>query len=113
VRPGDAILTLDRERLREATLDDADLMREILAALIDDTSRQIEFLEAAVRHQDAQQCARLAHYSKGACANVGADAAAALLADIETRAAECDFAKCGASLQALGEEIVRLRAEAR
>jgi HPt (histidine-containing phosphotransfer) domain-containing protein len=104
--------TLDRERLRDITLDDADLMREIVAALIDDTSRQIELLDAAIRNQDGPQCARLAHYSKGACANVGANAAAALLRQIERTAARGEFQQSGVSLQALSREIDQLRAEA-
>ena len=107
----DSTITLDRERLRDITLDDRELMREIVAALIDDTSRQIEFLEAAILHKDGQQCARLAHYSKGACANVGANAAAALLADIERSAGSSEFTRCDTSLHNLAREIERLRSE--
>jgi HPt (histidine-containing phosphotransfer) domain-containing protein len=54
---------------------------------------------------------RLAHYSKGACANVGAQAAAATLLNIERRAAAGDFSGCTASLANLASEVERLRAE--
>jgi HPt (histidine-containing phosphotransfer) domain-containing protein len=108
----DASEVLDRRQLREATLDDDDLMREILHALIDDTSRQIPLLEAAIREKDQQATRRLAHYSKGACANVGARSAAAALENIERTAARRDFDECGASLGKLAEAIDRLRAEA-
>ncbi len=102
---------LDRVQLREVTLDDESLMREILAALIDDTSRQMQLLAAAIEEKNTQRCMRLAHYSKGACANVGANAAAEVLRNIESNAAKGEFDECTTSLAALAEEIDRLRAE--
>jgi HPt (histidine-containing phosphotransfer) domain-containing protein len=108
----DPALILDREQLREITLDDDELMREILEALIDDTSRQIQLLESAIREEDAQKCMRLAHYSKGACANVGANAAAHLCKQIEVDARNGGFLECGNSLAALSRELDLLRAEA-
>jgi len=93
-------------------MDDQELMRELIAALIDDTSRQVLLLEAAIREADPVKCARLAHYSKGACANVGAESAAALLKHIEQRAKGGDFRECRVSLSALVEEMGRLRSEA-
>ncbi len=93
-------------------MDDQDLMREIVSALIDDTSRQIPLLEVAIREGDPVKCARLAHYSKGACANVGAESAADLLRQIEQRAHGGDFQECRVSLAALADEIGRLRSEA-
>lgn len=84
-------------------------MREILAALIDDTSRQIPLLDSAIREENSQKCMRLAHYSKGACANVGANAAATLLKHIEHEAGKGQFPECGLSLAALTLEIERLR----
>ncbi len=108
----DTALVLDREQLREITLDDPDLMREILLALVDDTSRQLVLLDSAIREANAQKCIRLAHYSKGACANVGANAAAALLKEIERNAAARRFDECNSSLAILTREVERLRAEA-
>ncbi len=103
---------LDREQLREITLNDEDLMREILSALIDDTTRQIALLDLAIREGDSQKCMRLAHYSKGACANVGARTAADLLRQIERKAADRLFEECTLSLGALASELERLRLEA-
>ena len=102
---------LDRVQFREVTLDDESLMREILAALIDDTSRQMQLLAAAIEEKNPQRCMRLAHYSKGACANVGANAAAEVLKNLERNAAKGEFQECAASLAALADEIDRLRAE--
>lgn len=108
----DFTIVLDRRQLRDVTLDDDDLMREILSTLIDDTSRQIPLLEAAIREKDPRTTKRLAHYSKGACANVGANAAVAALENIERTAARSDFDECGASLGKLARAIDQLRAEA-
>lgn len=108
----DTTTLLDREQLRDITLNDEELMREILSALIDDTSRQIGLLDTAIRAEDSQKCMRLAHYSKGACANVGANSAAALLKHIENQASKGEFFECGQSLAALSQEIDRLRTEA-
>jgi len=92
-------------------MDDEQLMREIVAALVDDTAQQLQLLDAAIRGRDAANCRRLAHYSKGACANVGAKRAAALFKQIERDAATGDFQHCGATAEALAREIELLRQE--
>jgi HPt (histidine-containing phosphotransfer) domain-containing protein len=102
---------LDREQLRTATMDDLDLMREILFTLLDDTSTQMERLGAAVSKADGGECMRLAHYSKGACATIGANSAAAILQSIERSAQEGDFDACGNSLRSLAGEMEKLRVE--
>ena len=55
---------------------------------------------------------RLAHYCKGACANVGANAVAAVLKRLEQQASCHSFADCAASLCNLTQELERLRVEA-
>jgi HPt (histidine-containing phosphotransfer) domain-containing protein len=109
VQVTDPTTVLDWDQLRDITLNDEELMREILSALIDDTSQQITLLEAAIREADSQKCMRLANYSKGTCANVGANAAAALLKEMEQQAGKCQFPECGASLAALSQQIDLLR----
>jgi HPt (histidine-containing phosphotransfer) domain-containing protein len=104
--------TLNRDQLRDITMDDQSLMREILGVLIDDTTRQMVLLQAAIQEEDITRCMRLAHYSKGACANVGASSAAALLKDIESQAANRDFPQCQAALTQLAHEVDLLRTEA-
>jgi HPt (histidine-containing phosphotransfer) domain-containing protein len=103
---------LDREQLRNVTLEDDELMREVLAALIDDTARQVLLLDQAIRQQNAGETIRLAHYSKGACANVGARSTAAILQHIERTAAQGDFLLCSKGLQSLATELDKLRSEA-
>jgi HPt (histidine-containing phosphotransfer) domain-containing protein len=48
----DVTEVLDWQQLRDVTSDDDHLMREIVGALIDDTSRQIPLLEAAIRQKN-------------------------------------------------------------
>ena len=103
---------LDRDQLRDVTLDDEALMREILDTLIDDTARQIRLLETAIQDHDATRCMHLAHYSKGACANVGAHVAAGILKEIERRAANRQFSECSAALGQLAQEVENLRSAA-
>jgi HPt (histidine-containing phosphotransfer) domain-containing protein len=108
----DSARVLDWHQLRDITLDDEALMREIIATLIDDTTRQMQLLDAAIREEDVTRCMRLAHYSKGACANVGASSAAAILKHIESTAATRDFQECSAALARLNREVDLLRSEA-
>lgn len=84
-------------------------MHEILTVLLDDTSTHIRKLESAVSQSDSDLCMRLAHYCKGSCSNVGANAAASVFQDIERQARDLEFEQCNASLAALAAEMERLR----
>ena len=107
----DTTLVLDRKQLRDVTLEDEDLMRLLLAALIEDTEKQMPLFDIAIRNTDGPQCARLAHYCKGACANVGAQAAATVLAELERSARDGAMDEVSRQLVALAGEVDRLRAE--
>ena len=102
---------LDRQQLRDITLDDDELMREVIAALLDDTTNQLVLMDAAIRDKDPQKTMRLAHYCKGACANVGANRIAAVLKRMEQQAASNSFGECADSLRHLTQELARLRVE--
>ena len=108
----DPLRVLDLQQLRDITLDDDELMREVLTTLLDDTSKQIALLDGAIRDQDQQKTMRLAHYCKGACANVGANAVAAVLKRMEEQAATQSYGDCAASLGNLMQELDRLRVAA-
>jgi HPt (histidine-containing phosphotransfer) domain-containing protein len=95
------------------TLDDDLLMRDIIGALLDDTARQMVLLDQAIREEDPRATRELAHYSKGACANVGANAVAAVLEKIERIAGSHDFEACRSALDMLALEMQRLREETR
>jgi HPt (histidine-containing phosphotransfer) domain-containing protein len=111
VQISDPLAVLDRDQLREITLEDEGLMREILSALIADTSQQIQLLAEAVRDQDPGKCARLAHYSKGACANLGANRIAAGFKQIERSAKAGTLQECANLLESLRQEVDLLRDE--
>ena len=103
---------LDRQQLRDITLDDDELMREVIAALLDDTTNQLVLLDAAIRDKDPQKTMRLAHYCKGACANIGANRLVAVLKRMEQEAALHSFVACAISLGNLTQELELLREEA-
>ncbi len=103
---------LEIEQLRDVTMNDPELMREIVGALVDDTARQLQLLEAAIRDCDGQKCVRLAHYSKGACANLGANRAAGIFKQIEKSAAAGEFVVCSQSLAGMAAELEMLRSAA-
>jgi HPt (histidine-containing phosphotransfer) domain-containing protein len=107
----DPSATLDREQLRQVTSGDEELMREIVEGLVADTAHQLGLLETAIKAENGPGCMRLAHYSRGACANVGAGRAAGLFLSIENHAADNRFAECSTSLAALTREVELLRAE--
>ncbi len=103
---------LDIGQLRDICMEDTELMRELVTSLIDDAGSQIPALQDAVEHSDAARCARVAHYVKGACANVGAVSMAALLKSIERSATAGDFAACRTSLLDLSRELEKFSSEA-
>ncbi len=104
---------LDQEQLREVTLNDPELIREILAALLDDASEKMEQIGGAIAEGNVDSCRRLAHSSKGACANLGAYALAWKLHEMEDMAARGEVAACSRSLGSLAAELERLRVEVR
>ena len=69
-------------------------------------------LDAAIRDKDPQKTMRLAHYCKGACANIGANRVAAVLKSLEQQAASHSFGDCANSLCNLTQELERLRVAA-
>jgi len=95
------------DQLRNVCLDDTELMRELITSLIEDATAQISALRRAVDEADGAKCARLAHYVKGACANVGAASMAALMKTIERSAAAGDFDSCRASLSLMSGELAK------
>jgi len=107
-----ALLVLDISQLRNVTLDDEALMREVVRALLLDASDRIDDLRGAIERADAPECARLAHTAQGACGNVGAASMAALFWSIERHARSGDFGPCKSALANLLIELDKLRFEA-
>ena len=105
-------IVFDIDQLRNVCMEDQELMRELVATLIDDATQQISALRVAIEQADPTSCARLAHYVKGACANVGAVSMAALLRQIERSAKAGDFNACRDSLGSLTAEFQKFSSEA-
>ena len=103
---------LDLSQLRNVTLNDEVLMREVVEALVVDISRQIEELRRAVTRGDPEACMRLAHNAFGACGNVGAATMAALFGAVERYARDGDLNQCRSSVDELLVELEKLRQEA-
>ena len=61
-------------------------MREIVKALVSDTTKKIELLCRAVEQADMLACRKLAHNAQGACGTAGAASMAALFRSIEIQA---------------------------
>ena len=104
-------VVFDIDQLRNVCMEDSELMRELVTALIDDATKQLPALSDAVEHADATRCARVAHYVKGACSTVGAVSMAFLLRQIERSAAAGDFDACRASLSSLTDEFRKFSTE--
>jgi HPt (histidine-containing phosphotransfer) domain-containing protein len=101
-------VTLDLEQFRDLALGDRQLMREIVWALIDDTSRHAALLESAIRSEERERIVRIARSAARACSNVGANAAAGALRAIEQHAHDAAFDECRSALAKLCSEIERL-----
>jgi HPt (histidine-containing phosphotransfer) domain-containing protein len=112
MEPGSSPLVIDFTQLRNVTLNDEALMREVLSALVSDASQQIEELRKAVERSDGPACVRLAHSAQGACGNVGAVSMAALFSAVENYARAGDLGLCQSSLVDLQVELEKLRLEA-
>jgi HPt (histidine-containing phosphotransfer) domain-containing protein len=108
----ESALVLDICQLRNVTLDDEALMREVVRALLIDASQRIDELCSAVERADCDECARLAHTAQGACGNVGAASMAALFWSIERHARTGDFNYCKSAIEDLSIELDKLRGEA-
>ena len=100
---------LDREHFRAITLEDEDLMRELLAALIVDTAQQLPLLEIAIRNTDGAQCARLRITARARVPTWGRRAAAEVLTQLERNAKNGAMEECSRQLAALAREVDRLR----
>ena len=112
MRRHDETTVLDIEQLRDVCMEDTELMRDLVTTLIDDARTKVPLIEDALDHADATSCARLAHYVKGACANLGASSMAAILKNIERDAIAGDFGACRASLGSLSAELEKFSVEA-
>lgn len=88
--PAEAAVDLDL--LSDAMGGDDALVREVTDLYVEDGTRLLPRLEAAVRAGDLEVVRTLAHSLKGSSASIGAAGAATVFAEIERAAREGDAA---------------------
>jgi HPt (histidine-containing phosphotransfer) domain-containing protein len=74
---------IDRDRLEEIGMGDAEFTREIIDMLIEDGKERIRLIREAYNQQTWEIVGREAHSLKGAALNVGANSLAQLCATID------------------------------
>jgi HPt (histidine-containing phosphotransfer) domain-containing protein len=94
-------------RLREATLDDAEFMDELVEMFLTDVADQLVSLELAIAAEDWPSTSRTAHRLRGASSNVGAEELARLCSDLEHRSAEAGAVESSAGA-GIREEFERV-----
>ena len=77
---------IDRERLNEISMGDAEFIREIVQMMIEDGEQRVLAIRAAYTKQEWEMLGREAHSLKGAALNVGAKELASLCAAIDDAA---------------------------
>jgi HPt (histidine-containing phosphotransfer) domain-containing protein len=75
-------------RLREAALDDAEFMGELVEMYLAEAADQLVSLERAIASADWHSAGRTAHRLRGASSNVGAEGLAQLCSELERRSSE-------------------------
>jgi HPt (histidine-containing phosphotransfer) domain-containing protein len=95
-------------RLREAALEDAEFMGELVEMYLTDAADQLVSLEQAIASADWISTSRTAHRLRGASSNVGAQELARLCSDLEQRSSEGIAVErsAGKSIRAEFERVV-------
>ncbi len=97
-------LEINWERLHQISDADPEFELELLNMLAVDMEAQLLALRTAVELQDANKLKHLAHYIKGAAANVGVNSISSIAHHIEERALELQFVEAGELVVALADQ---------
>jgi CheY-like chemotaxis protein len=100
---------VDMSRLLDFTDGDPDNLRELVTLYLDQTSQQVEQLEAAVQAGAAQEVRRLAHSCAGASATCGMRRLVPLLRELEHQGSEGKLTNAAQLSHQAGEEFDRIR----
>jgi CheY-like chemotaxis protein/HPt (histidine-containing phosphotransfer) domain-containing protein len=103
-------LVFDRAALLDRLLGYEDLVQTVLAGFLDDLPRQLEAIQGYLNAGDAMGVQRQAHTIKGAAANVGGEALAALAFELEKAGQAGDLTAVEAGIVELPAQFERLRA---
>ncbi len=97
-------LEINWERLHQISDADSEFEWELLNMLAVDLAEQLGNLQAAIDQQDADKLKHLAHYIKGAAANVGVNSISSIAHDIEEQAIDHQFAEVHQLILALTDQ---------
>jgi CheY-like chemotaxis protein/nitrogen-specific signal transduction histidine kinase len=100
---------VDMERLLEFTDGSAENLRELATLYLDQTSGQIEQLEAAVQAKAADEVRRLAHSCAGASATCGMRRLVPLLRELEKQGCEGNLTTASQVCAEAGREFENIR----
>ncbi len=98
------LLEINWERLHQISDADSEFELELLNMLAVDMEEQLVALQVAIEGQDAEQLKHLAHYIKGAAANVGVNSISAIAQNIEETAITQQFSDASQLLLLLTDQ---------
>ncbi len=97
-------LEINWERLHQISDADSEFEWELLNMLAADVEEQLVALQTAIDQQDAEKLKHLAHYIKGAAANVGVNSISSIAHNMEESALDHQFTNAGQLLLALTDQ---------
>jgi CheY-like chemotaxis protein len=101
---------VDMERLMEFTEGNPESLRELVSLYLNQTTGQLEQLEAAVRTNQAQETRRIAHSCAGASATCGVTKLVPLLRELERQGFEGKLTNAVELMDQVTKEFARVRA---
>lgn len=103
------LLDIDWDHLHQLSDNDTDFERELLSLFVADTQGQLLLLQEAIAHQRFTDIRTLAHYIKGASANVGVQSIRHCADRLEHSATESDLAPIVYNCNAIGVALQQLQ----
>ncbi len=100
---------VDLDRLKEITLDQVELQRELIVALMEILRANVEAIQEALPSGDCLTVSRCAHQIKGAAANVGVPLIKEIAAELERQAKEQNLVNATQLLVALDNRRSQLQ----
>ncbi len=102
---------LDLTYLAEAADGDAEFIENVLLEYLEDATKHVEELRAALDAGDPESIRRAAHSVKGASANVGAIRVEQVAEELERKGREGDMSETDELIAELTIELSRVRAQ--
>jgi HPt (histidine-containing phosphotransfer) domain-containing protein len=96
-------------RLLDFTDGDQDNLRELVTLYLDQTSQQVEQLEAAIQAGAVQEVRRVAHSCAGASATCGMRRLVPILRELERQGFEGKLTNASQLSYEVGQEFARIR----